>query len=224
MGTNSEYRLLVNVGDAPDASKALNWNTGYNGLVIIKLPEMLPDFKQVLTHQMARIAVRTRLATYKSLPEWYQDGVAAYVAGDITQDQRFAATTMAATGTWMSLDEVERLYKNMTIYNYDDQKNSDARTEAATLVDKSTCMAPWVLIAIIDDYTESGNLEQAFINQTTFTSDTLNTVYKNLIAGNSNSSRASPPEGRSRGTCGTLTASLRPGKPSRYQERTELRM
>ncbi len=89
-GANSEFRLFINVGDAPDTARALNWNVGYNGLIMIKSPAMVSDFKQTLKHQMARIAVRTRQEHYKSLPEWYQEGVASYVAGDLTPAQRVA--------------------------------------------------------------------------------------------------------------------------------------
>jgi hypothetical protein len=199
-GDNAEFRLYANVGDAPDTAKALNWNTGYNGLVIIKSPATLSDFKQVLKHQMARIAVRTRLTYYKSLPEWYQDGMASYVAGDITQDQRFAATTMAATGTWMSLGELERVYKNMTIYNFDEQNYSNARAEAATLVDYiGNLYGARTMVTIIDNYSTSGNLDQTFLNETTFTPETLNTVFKNSISG-SNNNNSTPIDKSDNGT------------------------
>jgi hypothetical protein len=185
-GTNGEYRLFVNVGNAPDTAKARNWNVGYNGLIVIKSPEMLPDYEQVLTHQMARIAVRTRLnTTYKSLPEWYQDGLAAFVAGDITQDQRSAGVTLAITGQWMSLEELEWAYTNMTIFNFDEKEYSNARAQAATLVDNiGTMYGGRKLVEIVDDYARCGNLSQAFVNQTTFTPEALNTIYLNLLSGN----------------------------------------
>jgi hypothetical protein len=186
-GANTEFRLFVNVGDAPDAVKALNWNVGYNGLTVIKSPAMLSDFKQVLTHQLARIAVRTRQTFYKSLPEWYQDGVASYAAGDLTQDQRMAVSVNAATGGWMSLEGVERAYRNMTIFNYEQQEYREARAQAAALVDNiGSLYGSGTLVAIIDDYTESGNLTYAFVNRTTFTPDALNSAFRSSLSGNTN--------------------------------------
>jgi len=188
-GTNSEFRLFIKVGDAPDTAKALNWNVGYNGLIITKSPAMLSDFRLTFKHQMARIAVRTLQEHYKSLPEWYQDGVASYVAGDLTSDQRMAVSMKAVTGPWLSLDEIEQTYKNMTIYNYDEQKNIDARLQAAALVDNiGTRFGGKALIKIVEDYTEDGNLTQAFVNQTALTPDALNTAFRNERAGSASAS------------------------------------
>jgi hypothetical protein len=188
-GTNSEFRLLINVGDAPDTAKALNWNVGYNGLIITKSPAMLSDFKLTFKHQMARIAVRTLQEHYKSLPEWYQDGVASFVAGDLTSDQRMAVSMKAVTGPWLSLEEIERAYKNMTIYNYDEQKNIDARSQAAALVDDiGTRFGGKALIEIVEDYTESGNLTQAFVNRTAFTPEDLNNAFRIARSGGATAS------------------------------------
>ncbi|HEY3273039.1 MAG TPA: hypothetical protein VGJ92_04715 [Methanocella sp.] len=206
-GKNSEFRLFVNVGDAPDTAKALNWNVGYNGLIITKSPAMLPDFKEALKHQMARIAVRTRETNYKSLPEWYQDGVASVAAGDLTQDQRVAVSMKAVTGQWMSLEDIERAYRNMTIYNYDVQQNRDARAQAAALVDKmSIQFGSKALVEIIDDYTEDGNLTQAFVNRTTFTPDSLNLAYMNSLSGGASASPV-PTAG--------ATATVKPGNSTK---------
>jgi hypothetical protein len=183
-GANSEFRLFINVGNAPDTATALNWNVGYNGLIIAKSPAMLPDFKQTLKHQMARIAVRTMQTNYKSLPEWYQDGVASYVAGDLTPDQRVTVSMKAVTGQWMSLEDIERAHRNMTIYNYDEQQNRDVRSHAAALVDNiGTRFGSSSLLRIIDNYTESGNLTQSFVNRTTFTPDDLDLALMNSLSG-----------------------------------------
>jgi hypothetical protein len=189
VGTNSEFRLVIKVGDAPDTAKALNWNVGYNGLIISKSPTLLSDFKKTLKHQMARIAVRTRQEHYKSLPEWYQDGMASCIAGDLTPEQRMTVSLKAVSGQWMSLEDIERAYRNMTIYNYDEQENLDARTQAAMLVDyMGEQFGDRTLVEIIDDYTESGNLTQAFLNKTAFTPDTLNTAFRDVRSGNASAS------------------------------------
>ena len=188
-GANSEFRLIINVGDAPDTARALNWNVGYNGLIIIKSPAMLSDFKQTLKHQMARIAVRTRQEHYKSLPEWYQEGVASYVAGDLTPTQRVVVSMKAVTGQWMSLEDIERAFRNMTIYNYDEQEYRDARSHAAALVDNMGMrFGGSTLVEIIDDYTESGNLTGAFVNRTTFTPDEINRAFMNSLSGGTSAS------------------------------------
>lgn len=194
-GDNSEFRLLVNVGDAPDTARALNWNAGYNGLIVIKSPAMISDFKPALVHQMARIAVRSKMnTTYQSMPEWYQDGVASFIAGDLTQAQRASVAVKAATGKWESLTELEWDYKNMTIYNYDEQKYRDARAQAAVLVDDiGTKFGGKKLVAIINYYKDNGNLTDAFVKETTFTPDAMNMALMNSLFGNTAASPSPSP-------------------------------
>ena len=194
-GTNSEFRLFVNVGDAPDTARALNWNAGYNGLIVIKSPAMIADFKPALVHQMARIAVRSKMnTTYQSMPEWYQDGVASFLAGDLTQAQRAAVTVKAATGKWQSLTELEWAYKNMTIYNYDEQKYRDARAQAAVLVDDiGTKFGGKKLVSIIEGYMDNGNLTDAFVKETTFTPEAMNMALMNSLFGNTAASPSPSP-------------------------------
>lgn len=194
-GTDSEFRLCVNVGDAPDTARALNWNAGYNGLVVIKSPAMIADFKPALVHQMARIAVRSRMnTTYQSMPEWYQDGVASFIAGDLTQAQRAAVTVKAATGKWQSLTELEWAYKNMTIYNYDEQKYRDARAQAAVLVDDiGTKFGGKKLVSIIEGYMDNGNLTDAFVKGTTFTPEAMNMALMNSLFDNTATSPSPSP-------------------------------
>jgi hypothetical protein len=207
-GTDSEFRLFVNVGDAPDTARALNWNAGYNGLVVIKSPAMIADFKQTLEHQMARIAVRSKMnTTYQSMPEWYQDGVASFVAGDLTQAQRGAMMIKATTGKWKSLTELERAYKNMTINNYDEQEYRDARAQAAVLVDDIwTRFGVKKLVAIIDDYKDEGNLTRAFVKETTFTPEVMNQALMNALSGNTTISSSPSPKASGTNTSQAVTS------------------
>lgn len=195
-GTNSEFRLFVNVGDAPDTARALNWNAGYNGLIVIKSPAMASDFKQALVHQMARIAVRSKMnTTYQSMPEWYQDGVASFIAGDLTQAQRGAMMIKANIGRWKSLTKLEWAYKNMTIYNYDEQEFRDARAQAAVLADDiGTRFGGKKLVAIIDGYKDNGNLTDAFVKETTFTPEAMNMALMNTLSGNTAASPSPSPK------------------------------
>ena len=194
-GTNSEFRLFVNVGDVPDTARALNWNAGYNGLIVIKSPAMIADFKPTLVHQMARIAVRSKMnTTYHSMPEWYQDGVASFIAGNLTQAQRAAVTVKAATGKWKSLTELEQAYNNMTVNNYDEQEYRDARAQAAVLVDDiGARFGGKKLIAIIGDYKDDGNVTGAFIKETTFTPEEMSLALMNTLAGNTAASPSPSP-------------------------------
>ncbi len=130
-GDNNEFRLLTELGNLSEDTKAMNWNEGINGLVVIKSPDTLPDFRQVLTYQMARIAERTIMTKYRSMPEWYLDGTATYVADNVTDSQRSAALMAAVQGKWMSLDELDAAYKNMTIYNAGEPYFYNARAQSA---------------------------------------------------------------------------------------------
>ena len=179
---NAEFRLLVNVGNAPDGAKAVNWNAGINGLVAIKSPAMLPDFGPVLTHQMARIAERTRLNDHYGLPEWYQDGLASYVASDIPQDQRYAVVNTAAVDAWTPPDALEKAYGNMTIYNMDEPGNQLARAHAAMLVEHiGTLYGNASLVGIVDDFSVWGDFNRSFVNRTGFTPDALDREFRDSL-------------------------------------------
>jgi hypothetical protein len=195
VGSNPDFRLVLNVGDAPDTLNAWNWNTGYNGLILIKSPGMVPNFKQVLEHQMMRISIRTRLnTTYQSVPIWYQDGLASHVAGETYSNQNDALATMAVTGKWMSLDELEKTYRNITVYNYDDEKYLNARAHAAALVDLiANRYGRNALLGIIDDYTADGNMTQAFINRTNLTPDLLNSALSTSFSSDTGTTAGSQP-------------------------------
>jgi hypothetical protein len=164
---NNEFRLLTGVGNIPDDRKALNWNEGVNGLVIIKSPDILPDFRQVLTYQLTRIAERTIMTKYRSMPEWYLDGTATYIAGNVTEDKQNAAMAAATRGTWMSLSDLEAAYGNMTVYNEDEPYYYNARAQSAILVNNiAQTYGNSNLIGILNDYTDNGNLTRAFMNHT----------------------------------------------------------
>lgn len=183
---DSEFRLLTGVGNVPGHTKALNWNEGINGLVVIKSPDTLPDFRQVLTYQLACIAERTMMTKYRSMPEWYLDGTATYVADNVTEGQRYAARIAADQGSWMSLDELDAAYKNMTIYNMGEPYYSNARAQSAVLITYiGQSYGNSNLIGILKDYSSNGNLTRAFINRTGgHDPESINVNLMNSLAGN----------------------------------------
>ncbi|OPY28428.1 MAG: hypothetical protein A4E28_01552 [Methanocella sp. PtaU1.Bin125] len=182
---NNEFRLLSGVGSIPDEVSALSWNEGINGLVVIKSPDMLPDFQQVLTYQLARVAERTMMTKYRSMPEWYLDGTAMYVAGNVTDAQRNIATMSVARGSWMSVRELDDAYKNMTFYNQNEPYYYNARAHAAVLASYiAQTYGNSNLIGILRDYSVHGNLTEAFINRTLgHDPESINSNLKDMLAG-----------------------------------------
>ncbi len=181
---NNEFRLFTGVGNIPETTKAMNWNDGINGLVVIKSPDILPDFRQVLTYQLTRIAERTIMTKYRSMPEWYLDGTAIYLSDNVTEDKQNAAMVAAIGGTWMSLSDLEKAYSNMTIYNQDEPYYCNARAQSAVLIDNiARTYGNPNLIGILKDYTDNGNLTRAFMNCTGgHDPESINTDLMNQLA------------------------------------------
>lgn len=181
---NNEFRILTGIGDVPDNSTALDFNEGPRGTVVIKSPLILPDFTRVLTYHMARIAERTMLAEYHNPPEWFQDGLAAYVASDMTPEQRAVAEQQAKGGQWRTLPELEAVSVNKTVYNENSAEVKAARGQAFLLIEAvGNTYGNRTLVAILADFGDGGNLSQSFVNKTGKTPDKFNSDLKNLLLG-----------------------------------------
>lgn len=182
--SNNEFRVITGIGDIPENATALDFNDGARGIVAIKSPELLPNYKQVLTYHMARIMERTILVVYHSPPQWFQDGLAAYVASDITDKQRVQAEEYARTDRWMTLSELESVYDNMTVYNEGSPETKAARTQSFLLIEYvGSTYGNRTLVNILDDFGYVGDINKSFLNRTSQIPEKFNQDTKNLLIG-----------------------------------------
>lgn len=182
--SNNEYRIITGIGDIPENATACSFNEGPRGIVAIKSPKILPNYRQILTYHMARIMERTIMQDYHSPPEWFQDGLAAYVASDITDEQRTQAATSARNGEWMTLPELETVYANMTVYNENSAETKAARAQAFMLVEYvGESYGNRTLVNILTDFGYCGDINKSFQNRTGQTPETFNDDLRKVLIG-----------------------------------------
>ncbi len=180
----NEYRLITGIGDIPEEATACNFHDGPRGIVAIKSPALVPNYRQILTYHLARIMERTIPETYHSPPEWFQDGLAAYVASHITDDQRAQAAENARTGKWMTLPELERAYANMTVYNENSPESMAVKAQSFLLVEHvGNTYGNRTLVNILTDFGDCGNINQSFKNRTSLTADQFNEDLRKIMIG-----------------------------------------
>ena len=182
--SNNEFRVVTGIGNIPENATALDFNDGARGVVAIKSPDLLPNYKQILTYHMARIMERTILEVYHSPPKWFQDGLAAYVASDITDKQRAQAEEYARTEQWMSLPKLESVYDNMTVYNEGSPETKAAKAQAFLLVEYvGSSYGNRTLVNILADFGYSGNINKSFLNCTSQLPEKFNQDAKSTLIG-----------------------------------------
>ncbi|CAJ37670.1 carboxypeptidase-like regulatory domain-containing protein [Methanocella arvoryzae] len=180
----NEFRLITGIGDIPEDTTGLNFNEGSRGTVAIKSPHLVPNYRQVLTYHLARIMERTLMQEYHNPPEWFQDGLAAYVASDITDEQRETAAEKARTGNWMTLAEIEKVYANRTVYNENSPETLAARGQAFLLMEYvGQTYGNRTLVNILTDFGYSGNISQSFKNSTGHTPEKFNEDLRKVMFG-----------------------------------------
>lgn len=180
----NEYRIVTGIGDIPENASACNFNEGPRGTVAIKSPDLLPNYRQVLTYHMARIMERTIMQEYHNPPQWFQDGLAAYVASDVTEKQRAQAAEEARAGKWKNLTQVEQIYANMTVYNENSAESRAARAQSFLLAEYvGSTYGNRTLVNILNDFGYCGDINQSFENRTTQTPEKLYADLQKVLIG-----------------------------------------
>lgn len=94
---------------------ASGWGDGERGTIVIETPDQLPNFKTVLTHELSHIAMRTRLIDNKySIPEWFSEGLAIYVSGDLSSTARAAVEDSCRNSKLMTVAQMEAIHERST--------------------------------------------------------------------------------------------------------------
>ena len=190
----NEYRLITGIGDIPENATACDFNDGPRGTVLIKSPDLVPNYRQVLTYHMARIMERTIMQEYHNPPEWFQDGLAAYVASDITEKQRAQAAEEARAGRWMNLTQLEKVYANKTVYNENSAESKAARAQSYLLVEYvGSTYGNRTLVNILDDFGYCGDINRSFQNRTSGTPEEFNQNLRKVLIGPVNTATPTTP-------------------------------
>lgn len=175
-----QYTDLLRVDSLPESNRAGSWGDGDSGTVVIEISDQVPGFGAVLTHEFARIAMRTKLIGNKyALPEWFAEGLASYVANDIPDRSRDAINRSCRDDKLMSVPQMEGLLEGTSDPNTNENDLSLARAQSGMLVSHiGQKYGDDYIRFILKDFGTTGDIDKAFTSRIGYTPEDVNTVWK----------------------------------------------
>jgi hypothetical protein len=163
--SQQEYENIMGVGKLPDYSMGAGWGDGDIGTIVIKSPELVPNFQTVLTHELTHIATRDYIFGYKyALPDWLSEGLAVYVSSDLPQDKRRMINDQCREGKLMSIDSLNNVLRSSTAADASINQVGSAYTQSGLLVEYiGSKYGNQTLLRILDAFGPSGDLNSAFM-------------------------------------------------------------
>ena len=179
--SHEEYEDILNVEGLPNYSMSSGWGDGAKSAVVIKQPGLVPDFQIAMTHEMTHIATRSYIMGYKySLPEWFSEGLAVYVSGDLSAAKRSAIDDLCRENRLMSIEELERVHKLSSTDEVTSEDVGTAYTQSGLLVEYiADKYGDDSLLQILDRFGPTGDLDEAFVAITGETPDQINADWQN---------------------------------------------
>ncbi|WP_128860095.1 peptidase MA family metallohydrolase [Methanocella paludicola] len=161
---HEEYEEILNAGSLPEYSVSSGWGDGSRSAIVIKRPDAVPNFRVAMAHEMAHIATRSYIRGYKyALPEWFSEGLAVYVSGDLPGAKMGMVEDNCVNGTLMSIDELERVHRLSATDNVTADRVSLAYMQSGLLVkyiaDKYGNES---LLQVMDHFGPIGDLDSVF--------------------------------------------------------------
>jgi len=163
--SHEEYENILNAGNLPNYSMSSGWGDGSKSAVVIKRPELVPDFQTAMTHEMAHIATRSYIRGYKyALPEWFSEGLAVYVSGDLPAAKRGMIEDKCRSGKLMSIEELDRVHRLSSTSEVTADEVSTAYAQAGMLVEYiEDKYGDGTLLSILDHFGPVGDLDAIFV-------------------------------------------------------------
>jgi hypothetical protein len=163
--SQEEYETILNAGDLPDYSMSSGWGDGDKSAIVIKRPELVPDFQTAMAHEMAHIATRSYIRGYKyALPEWFSEGLAVYVSGDLPAAKRGMIADKCLSGKLMSIEELDRVHRLSSTDEVTADGVSTAYAQAGMLAEYiEDKYGDGTLLAMLDHFGPVGDLDAIFV-------------------------------------------------------------
>ncbi len=182
--SHDEYREILQNANLSD-SETDNWyGDGNKGTILIKAPELVPDFKSEMALDMARISTRSNLTNSKyDLPLWFSEGLAKYVSGELNQSERTLIDNRYRSGTLMTIDQLN-LYEQRASYPETTAADMAATEAQSGLIIEYVAQqyGNQSLLDIMASFDKDKDLDSAFVNATQKTPDGINTDWQHMIA------------------------------------------
>ncbi len=162
--THGEYEEILNAGSLPEYSVSSGWGDGSRCAIVIKRPGAVPNFEVAMAHEMAHIATRSYIRGYKyALPEWFSEGLAVYVSGDLPEAKMGMVEDNCVNGSLLSIDELERVHRLSATDNVTTGRVSLAYMQSGLLVKYiADRYGNELLLQILDHFGPVGDLDSVF--------------------------------------------------------------
>ena len=176
-----EFDSVLNSEGLPDYIMSSGWGDGDDSAIVIKQPDLVPDFQIAMEHEMTLIATRSYIQGYKyALPEWFSEGLAVYVSGDLPADKRSMIDDLCSQGDLMSIQKLEWVHKMVATDQVTTDEVSEAFTQSGLLVEYiADKYGNGSILDILDSFGPTGDLDEAFLTVTGETPDQINADWQN---------------------------------------------
>ena len=163
--SQQEYENIMGVGTLPDYSMGTGWGDGDTGTIVIKSPDQVPDFQTVMTHELTHIAMRDYIFGYKyAVPEWFSEGLAVYVSGDLPADKRRMINDTCREGNLMSIDSLNNVLRTSTAEDASINDVGSAYTQSGLLIEYiGNTYGNGTILRIMNAFGPSGDMNSAFM-------------------------------------------------------------
>lgn len=172
---HGQYTNILNVDSMPENSIASGWGDGDTGTVVIEYDRRTLDYRTVLVHEMTHIAMRSYINGYKyKVPEWFSEGLAVYVSGDISPISRGVIEDDCRQDKLMSISTLESLHERSTDPDTNVNDLSKAYTESGMIIEYiAQKYGNGTVKRILADFGPTGDLDRAFVDVIGHTPDGL---------------------------------------------------
>lgn len=178
--SQEEYESIMGLGKLPEYSMGTGWADGEKGTIVIKSPVLVPNFNTVLTHELAHIETRSYIQGYKyALPDWFSEGLAVYVSGDLPQDKRRTIDDRCREGRLMSIAQLEETHHTSTDEGADINEVGAAYTQSGLILEYiGQKYDNAAILKILDAFGPSGDINSAFMTVIGKSPDQINNEWR----------------------------------------------
>jgi hypothetical protein len=165
VSSHEEYESVLSANGLPEYSVSSGWGDGNRSAIVIKSPSLVPNFETALEHEMVHIAARSYIKGYKyALPEWFSEGLAVYVSGDLAAAKIDMVEDKCRNGDLMTIDELERVHRLSATGNVSAEEVGLAYTQSGLLLKYiADGHGNESLLRILDMFGPTADLDRAFL-------------------------------------------------------------
>jgi len=177
-----QYTVILNQDSLPENNIGSGWGDADRGTIVIESPDQLDNFTTVLAHELTHIVMRTKLQITKNslnMPEWFAEGLAIYVSGELNESSRSMITDAAVDDKYMSVNQTEEILEHSDDGSRTAYEVSMAYAQSGMLVDYiANKFGNDTIKSIMQDFATSGDLDKAFMGRIGYTPYDLNADMK----------------------------------------------